>query len=328
MRTHPLRRFALSILVTSALSASGCGSSPDPTRTGPDDPPTTTARNGVIAFARLAPDDAGEGLVRFASLAVLRPDGRVRRLGAEASLRSAPAWSPDGGRLAFVGRDGLELLDPRGGERRLLIPCDPLACTGLGQPAWSPDGDAVAFFAEREGSVGLWAVPAAGGEPSLIAGGLDIVGAPSFAPDGGSIAVIVDRGAADELVLLDPRDGAIQDRIAPEGLRLGETVAWSPDGATLAVAGRVDGAAEGVYLMAPDGSGVRLLTSCPDDGCVDVSPAWSPDGVTVVFTRGRCDRPGGDCFEGDLLAIPATGGRARVLTEGALDCCAAWQPIV
>ena len=54
---------------------------------------------------------------------------------------------------------------------------------------------------------------------------------------------------------------------------------WSPDGTQLAFSSNKDGDFE-IFLMNPDGSGVRRLT---DNGVLDRDPTWSPDGNSIVF---------------------------------------------
>ena len=55
-----------------------------------------------------------------------------------------------------------------------------------------------------------------------------------------------------------------------------------------------------IYVVAPDGTGLRALTSTP--GVPEVAPAWSPDGTRLAFLRN--EREGGV----ELAVIdPATG---------------------
>jgi Tol biopolymer transport system component len=54
---------------------------------------------------------------------------------------------------------------------------------------------------------------------------------------------------------------------------------WSPDGTQLVFSSNKDGDFE-IYLMNPDGSGVRRLTN---NGGFDRDPTWAPDGNSIVF---------------------------------------------
>jgi hypothetical protein len=55
---------------------------------------------------------------------------------------------------------------------------------------------------------------------------------------------------------------------------------WSPSGRRIAFVWRGQGAASGIYVMNPDGSGRRLLAAAPWS-----TPAWSPDGSKIAFWR-------------------------------------------
>jgi Tol biopolymer transport system component len=62
---------------------------------------------------------------------------------------------------------------------------------------------------------------------------------------------------------------------------------WSPDGQWIAfsMASKATGGRFQLYLMHPDGSGVRQLTS-GTDGLFSLHPTWSPDSSQLVFHRG------------------------------------------
>ncbi len=69
-------------------------------------------------------------------------------------------------------------------------------------------------------------------------------------------------------------------------------VSWSPDGKKIVFshARRTYNIKPNIYVMNADGSNKRLLTderSIPGDALSDFSPAFSPNGRTIVFTRGR-----------------------------------------
>jgi TolB protein len=312
------------MLLTACAQGAGGRVQPD----GSEDRSPERPGNGAIAFIRSVPDpSSSDGVVPTASLVLLPVGGEPRVLDEVAT--APPAWSPDGSTLAYLGRGGIWLLS-RGEEPRRLTRCLPATCSGDGAPGWSPDGRSVVFPSDREGGAGLWTVSTAGGEPEPLVRGVTVRGSPSWSPDGSTIAVIATvDGSVEKIVgLVDAASGELRNTLEPEAIQLGDTVAWSPDGELLLVVGIASDDGEGVYTMRADGSELRSLTSCSGADCVDVFPVWSPDGTRVLFTRGRCDAPGGDCYSGDLFAIETDGGRLERLTGGPpLDCCAAWQPV-
>ena len=81
----------------------------------------------------------------------------------------APAFSPDGSRLAFFqcskGPIGdFWVIPSTGGQARQLTFDDHFG----GTPAWTPDGRFIVFSSLRAGSRTLWKIAAAGGEPEPV----------------------------------------------------------------------------------------------------------------------------------------------------------------
>jgi Tol biopolymer transport system component len=66
-----------------------------------------------------------------------------------AGIGGAPAWSPDGSRLAFCGPGGIWVIGAEGSGLRKLIP------NGV-NPSWSPDGSRIAYQVRK----GEWGSPA------------------------------------------------------------------------------------------------------------------------------------------------------------------------
>ena len=79
---------------------------------------------------------------------------------------SAPAWSPDGGRIVFGRDDKIMVVNADGSG---------LAQVADGfQPRWSPDGRWLLYASTADLTpADLWIVPADGGEPRLIGTALE-----------------------------------------------------------------------------------------------------------------------------------------------------------
>jgi Tol biopolymer transport system component len=278
--------------------------------------------NGAIAFSRARVPT--EGQPATAEILTVEPDGDgVVPIAGPADYRSAPAWSPDGS-LAFTSRDGIEIWAD--GDAELLVPCG-RSCLGFGGPAWSSDGEWLAWSGSLDGRDGLAVSSIVDPDPRIVQE-LAIRGVPAWSPDGSAVAVLVATTGRSTIVLVDVATGDPIREIDTGDLIVGESIAWSPDGERFAVEGREAGggaARVGIYVIRADGSDARLVSSCPDPGCTDLGPAWSPDGTMLAFTRARCADPGSDCFTGDIAIVSVDGGRVRSVTSGrALDCCAAW----
>ncbi|HWE99510.1 MAG TPA: S9 family peptidase [Caulobacteraceae bacterium] len=130
-------------------------------------------------------------------------------------------WTPDGRGFVATAAKGngdnnwwiakLEAFDLAGGPGRVIA----APAIQMDFPRVSPDGRTVAFIGglmSDFGSVGgdLWTVPLAGGAPVDITGALHAT-VTSLAPwRGGRLAASVLRGSQAEVVLVDPRSGAIQ----------------------------------------------------------------------------------------------------------------------
>ncbi len=279
----------------------------------------------VLRAGNVDPGGAGDGLGE----PVVSPDGRhvllsehgvamgtlatgaVRHLGA--GEEASAGWSPDGTRVAFSGyqQEGLEIVDVRSRRNRTLF-----ADSQIWSPTWSPDGSWIAFGRQiGYGPVTTWAVHPDGTGRRELSNYTPRSG--NFAwSRGDELAFIGTLGSEEwsRLVVVDPRTQ--QARVLQSGLGDG-TVAWSPDGGTLAYAAAQGTDFSTISTVRADGSGRRRLTPRwpPVD---DSAPVWSPYGKSLVFVRAPLGS-GAAAAVPEVWSMSADGTQRRALTTAFPD---------
>ena len=209
--------------------------------------------------------------------------------GASEILNLDPAWSPDGGRIAFVSnRDGaynVYLMNVDGSGRQKLTR-DPAPDQ---HPVWSPDGRKIVFARYVKGcSQGqplagcdwdIFVVNSDGSGLRRLTRGPGLDRTASWSPDGRRLVFhrsLLTGGAKGGAIWVMNADGSGQRRLT-EGFW---PPSWSPDGQKIAFS-KGSSSRRDVYVVNADGSGLRKLTRSPK---YDGQPAWSPDGRKIAFS--------------------------------------------
>ena len=258
--------------------------------------PTWSPDGQQIAFTRN--EEVGEYLTYSEDdVFVMDADGdNVRQLTPERGGRHAlrPSWSPDGREIAFVlGRSvpsgyprfgDLFVIDVDGGDLRRLTKGGRASL-----PEWSPDGREIVFMRAEGVSTSspnqdLYVVDAAGGEPRRLTRTPRLYETtPAWSPDGSRIAFTrwTNLGQSDgkSVVYIINRDGT-GERLILAKRYFGHypfSLAWSPDGRTLAFETSPNRVCTAISLITVDTRAVRPLTSCERQRESTASPAWQPD---------------------------------------------------
>jgi Tol biopolymer transport system component/DNA-binding winged helix-turn-helix (wHTH) protein len=177
-------------------------------------------------------------------------------------------------------------------------------------PAVSPDGTRVAF-AWNGGSgddYSLYVQLVDGQAPLRLTrepGVEDRV--PAWSPDGQRLAFTRASHGSCRILLVSALGGE-ERPLAPCGDPDYRHLAWSPDGRWLALARRDKGGSLAIELLSPDTLERRRVTKPPAAILGDSSPAFSPDGGALAFTRNITE--GVD----DLYRVPVSGGEPTRLT--------------
>ncbi len=328
-----------------AVDADGSNLTRLTTEDGWDYQPAWSPDGSRIAFVRSRPTE---------DIWVMEADGTgQRRLTHDASFDLTPTWSPDGSQLAFVsnrsGSPEIYTMDADGTNVTRLTHDDAYE----GSPAWSPDGSQIAFAGDVDGS-GLYLIDSGGGEVTRVvatshAGSLT----PSWSGDGNAIAFVTQDtvDAQQQIRVLDVSAGTSSPIVSgvdlccpawshasatssidspsaegsdepdddqPTGTQHDQSGLASPRNGPIVFTGMSSQKGEHLFLIEPDGTGLRQLTS---GSASDTHASWSPDGRQLVFQRYSDENR-----SGSLFVLDVESGATTQITHGVGVFRPAWSP--
>jgi Tol biopolymer transport system component len=276
-------------------------------------------RDGLIAYTDNDHDRDGRS-----AIVTVRPNGKHRRVIYRSSTGDdtgygafGATWSPRGNRVAFEDQvstyqQGVFVAAPNGSGRRRVSP----TTLDASEPSFSPNGTSLVFaaasLAEPHAPQELYTMAVDGGTPAQITS-LDSASAPTWLSDG-RIAF-----QSDGSINTIRADGSDMRRVPISGA---DSPSWSPLGRNIVFVRH-----DHLYVVRSDGSHLRRLTS---GRSIDGDPAFSPDGLWIVFTRTiHTNSPAGDFPNLWLVDIHGHHAR-RIIREppapGGGDTAGAYQP--
>jgi hypothetical protein len=235
----------------------------------------------------------------------LSPDGRtvVFYQGYTDSLEAALADPRLMGAIMTVNVDGTRLHEIDTGNRAKGCDAGP-----EGTNPWSPDGRRLAFTQtcfEKDGTFvgqGLWTINLDGTGRHQVTHNAPGRPCPPpysdcvhledhravWSPDGLLLAFErIDTSTTPEraAIFTVGIDGKGLRQVTPWKLDANDPV-WSPDGTLIAFQASAEPSpTQNIYMIHPDGSGLRKLTANDEEGQATFHPSWSPDGTQILFSH-------------------------------------------
>ena len=237
--------------------------------------------NGKLAFS-------GAPFPGAPDIHTINPDGTGQaNLTNDGAADFAPAWSPDGRRIAFSSN--------RAGNFEIWVMwADGSGATRLtnnaaldAEPAWSPDGTKIAFQSDRDGDSEIWVMDANGANPTQLTSNPALDASPNWSPNGSTIAFI--RAGALFTMAANGSSQALLDVCGSLPACTVYRPDWSPGGTQLlyALDYAVDGGVAEELRSRIVSSGQTGTVATGDEGpnCCLLGHTWAPDGTRIAYAR-------------------------------------------
>jgi TolB protein len=297
---------------------------------------TPPGKNGAIVFKRYFEQD------QWGALYTIGSDGRGEKQLTHTSRNvtdDQPDWSPDASLIVFTrcAPDtpcAIYMIKPDGSELKRLSPepClpGPPQCEDGANASFLRDGRHVVYTRATGGErhFGGWdqiehsdivVRDADGRNPRALIRSKPYQGdfnSPQFSPDGSRLVYVrvnspLSKPALKRALFVASANGRGSRRITPWSLNAGDNPDWAPSGKLIVFRSHDDeesGAQSQIYVVRPDGRGLRALTHFKP-GIQVLSYSFSPDGKLITFAKtGPSGLP-------DVFVMRADGKNSRRVTH-------------
>jgi Tol biopolymer transport system component len=239
-----------------------------------------------------------------------------------------PAWSPDGKEIAYAStianpelrlssQSQLFSVSLATGERHSITPETGIAM----QPQWSPRGYRIAYWAQVQGVLDIWTIPARGGKAVRVTNDTALDWNPVWSPDGTHLYFASDRGGSTNLwrVPIDEKSGMVLGEFEPVTTpsNYAAYISFSRTGRQMAYVQRTQ--TMNIYRVGFDPAReIAVGQPMPvTQGSRKASTAApSPDGEWIAFVE-----------QDNIFVVRQDGSGLRQLTDGVyIHRIPAWSP--
>jgi Tol biopolymer transport system component len=223
----------------------------------------------------------------------MAPDGSDPRVDLEepdfpASTPAGFSWAPDGKSVALIrtlssGSQELFIHGFESGVESQLTSDD----AHIGGVCWTKDNNII-YSSSKDGNANIWIVPAEGGIPVKLSGGIGPDVAMNISGDGNAMLILRRRQLG--VVSTADSNGAVTGHIPVNNLDI-RSVSISPDGGRLAFQALEPDPLKPVphlYLSGRDGADLRTVSPGND---IAGEPRWSPDGRWIAYCARSISEP-------------------------------------
>lgn len=219
----------------------------------------------------------------------------------------SPAWSPDGGKLAYVSfeteRPAIYIQDLASGRRVRATSFEGLNSA----PTWSPDGRRLAMALSKDGQPEIYVMDIGSRDVRRVTNNSSIDTEPAWSPDGRSLLFTSDRSGGPQIYRVELGSGE-EERLTFTG-NYNARSRFAPDGEAIFLIHRGN---NGYQVARQDLESGRLV-ALSDTGQAE-SPSVAPNGTMVIFAT----QQGGNGVLGGVSAdgrasfrLPAAQGDVR-----------------
>ncbi len=243
----------------------------------------------------------------------------VRQVTSHKSTAIAPAWSPDGTKIAYtlfsrhrnnVKNPDIFEFDFRTNSLKLLS-----NRKGMNSgAAYAPDGRSLALTMSFLGDPEIFSLDLSTGNVTRLTKSFGVDVDPSYSPDGKQLVFVSGRSGP-PMVFKMGADGSSPQRLTYAGT-YNATPNWSPMNNKIVFASWIDKTFD-VFTMNIDGTNIERLTKSQGN---NEDPTFSPDGNFVVFSSNRSGSK-------RIYVMNLDGSFVKPLTFGLGNCTAPrWSP--